>query len=128
EVVLYNRDLLRERFRDIIVKILDKDQNEVFTSEVLNANNVMNGPAYLRLILDDLIVRGVDHMRAGGQSGTRRVNAAGDQVSEGTKVTTDGFEHDVFPLRERRARVYPISSAESPSELRVFSRRWIMSS
>ncbi|MCG8510234.1 MAG: dockerin type I domain-containing protein, partial [Rhodospirillales bacterium] len=53
EVVLYNRDLLTKRFEDIIVKVLDEERNVVYTSDLLNPDNNLNGPAYLRLLLNE---------------------------------------------------------------------------
>lgn len=60
EVVLFNRDQLQERLSDLIIEILDSNQQVVFSSPLINPNDVLDGPEGIIVPIEVAGVPGVN--------------------------------------------------------------------
>ncbi|MBL7222693.1 MAG: PEP-CTERM sorting domain-containing protein [Candidatus Brocadiae bacterium] len=113
-IVLHNRDdCCGGRLRDITVEVLDAQMNNVFTSLVLNPNNVLGGgvgdfgtgPAFLEVDLLALLGHSV----------------RGSMVRISRTGTTGGSSHDNYALALGEVQVFGMDATPEPGTLSLLA-------
>ena len=105
KIVLHNRDdCCQERLRDITVQILDASNTVVYNSTLLNANNSLNGPETIEVLLGNLT-----NGRAVRVSRASDTTSTGDDANvlslgevEVFALDTMAFDRAATPLRDLR--------------------------